>query len=277
MGAKASVWVHRLLAGMLAVVGLWAVSALPLPIPIRVGIVATTAVLLGVIAFYRLPAFDPLGRVQWRLAPDPSGRKRCALTFDDGPSAGTAQVLDILARAQATATFFVLTTNALKHGDLIRRAAAEGHAIAIHGTTHQKLAGADEVTVEREVTSAVATLAALGIRPAPLYRTPHGLKSAALFRVARRLGLDLGIVLILARHVVAGQRQGENGFDDGPGVHVVGMHDKDEENEEHQMQPHHQHGGGGARQRLAAPLFGPQRGFTGTQEGMRQDNFVGQT
>ena len=52
---------------------------------------------------------------------------------------------------------------------------------------------------------------------------------------------------------------------------------KHEEKEEHQMQRHHQHGGGGARQRLAAPLFGPQGGFTGTQEGMRQDNFVGQT
>ena len=47
-------------------------------------------------AFRRMPAFDPLGRVRWRL-PGSHGAKRCAITFDDGPSPSTAAVLDILA------------------------------------------------------------------------------------------------------------------------------------------------------------------------------------
>lgn len=55
------------------------------------------------------------------------------LTFDDGPSDYTATLLDILAKYQVKATFFV--TNYGNAGAM-RRAAAEGHTVAIHSATH---------------------------------------------------------------------------------------------------------------------------------------------
>ena len=51
-----------------------------------------------------------------------SGGNEIALTFDDGPSGYTGQVLDILDRRGAKATFFVVGRNAEANVALIRRA-----------------------------------------------------------------------------------------------------------------------------------------------------------
>lgn len=58
------------------------------------------------------------------------------LTFDDGPSAYTNQLLDILKKYNVKVTFFV--TNAKgQYGDNITRAYNEGHTIGLHTFTHQ--------------------------------------------------------------------------------------------------------------------------------------------
>lgn len=57
------------------------------------------------------------------------------LTFDDGPSAYTDALLDVLAKYDAKATFFV-TGNRTKYRDAITRAYNEGHAIGVHSYTH---------------------------------------------------------------------------------------------------------------------------------------------
>ena len=55
------------------------------------------------------------------------------LTFDDGPGAHTERLLDILAKYNAKATFFVVDT---RYISTIKRAAEEEHAIGIHTATH---------------------------------------------------------------------------------------------------------------------------------------------
>ncbi len=57
------------------------------------------------------------------------------LTFDDGPSANTAKILDILAKYNIKGTFFV-TGNDASYRYLIQRAAKEGHTIGLHTYTH---------------------------------------------------------------------------------------------------------------------------------------------
>ena len=185
MGAKARAWVNRGLVVLAVLVGVALILASPLPAPLKAAILVVAAVVGGVVAFRELPAFDPLGRVRWRL---PSrGERVCAITFDDGPSAHTARVVDILARQQIKATFFVLAANARRHPEVLRQVAAQGHTIAIHGVTHRKVHRDDEASVEREVSTAIEELTALGVPPARLYRPPHGLKSGASLRAARKL------------------------------------------------------------------------------------------
>ncbi len=58
------------------------------------------------------------------------------LTFDDGPSHLTPQILDILKQEQVAATFFVIGPSLDKYKDVIKRAHDEGHTIALHSNTH---------------------------------------------------------------------------------------------------------------------------------------------
>ena len=57
------------------------------------------------------------------------------LTFDDGPSARTADVLDVLEEYDIKATFFVITNKL--DVDMLKRVAGAGHTIGVHTHTHQ--------------------------------------------------------------------------------------------------------------------------------------------
>ncbi|MBQ8599818.1 MAG: polysaccharide deacetylase family protein [Clostridia bacterium] len=59
--------------------------------------------------------------------------KTIYLTFDDGPGPYTAKLLDILAKYNVKATFFVINNG---YYDLLSRMVNEGHAIGIHSATH---------------------------------------------------------------------------------------------------------------------------------------------
>lgn len=55
------------------------------------------------------------------------------LTYDDGPSGYTSKLLDVLDKYGVKVTFFVVNTG---YGDTMARAAAAGHTIAIHSSSH---------------------------------------------------------------------------------------------------------------------------------------------
>ena len=65
-----------------------------------------------------------------------SDTKRAFLTFDDGPSSNTTQILDILNERGIKATFFVLGSNVEKNPEIVKRMYDEGHFIASHGYSH---------------------------------------------------------------------------------------------------------------------------------------------
>lgn len=67
---------------------------------------------------------------------NPTAAKRVYLTFDDGPSAHTAEVLNILRREGIKATFFVLGEQAETRPELVARMNNEGHAIGNHTYNH---------------------------------------------------------------------------------------------------------------------------------------------
>lgn len=57
------------------------------------------------------------------------------LTFDDGPSVYTAQLLDILKKHDVKATFFLVNTG-LDMDNLLTRMVNEGHSVGIHSYSH---------------------------------------------------------------------------------------------------------------------------------------------
>ena len=63
----------------------------------------------------------------------PSGQKVCYLTFDDGPSANTPKILDILNKYGVKATFFVINSADIGYVKNIYEA---GHTVGLHTATH---------------------------------------------------------------------------------------------------------------------------------------------
>lgn len=102
--------------------------------------------------------------------------KVVALTFDDGPSDSTPQILDMLAEAGVSATFY-LNGAALdrypEHGARIARA---GHEIGNHTYTHRRMVFVSAGTVAREVETTDAAIARTGYRGPVTFRPPHGKK-----------------------------------------------------------------------------------------------------
>jgi len=62
--------------------------------------------------------------------------KTVYLTFDDGPSNRTVEILDILKKEDIKATFFIIGKEGEKEKDLLKRMADEGHSIGIHTYSH---------------------------------------------------------------------------------------------------------------------------------------------
>ena len=112
-----------------------------------------------------------------RVAPPrpvtPDGEGAVAyLTFDDGPHPTyTPQMLDILARYDARATFFVVGSLAAAYPAIIERIAAEGHTIANHTWRHEDLAGLSMQAFDETVGR---TQAILGDLATPCLRPPYG-------------------------------------------------------------------------------------------------------
>ncbi|MGC9502799.1 polysaccharide deacetylase family protein [Baaleninema sp.] len=69
--------------------------------------------------------------------PLPSQDRVVALTFDDGPWSNTPEILDILRKHNAHATFFVIGRHAENNPDLLRRIVAEGHTLGNHSWNHR--------------------------------------------------------------------------------------------------------------------------------------------
>lgn len=65
------------------------------------------------------------------------GERKVYLTFDDGPSGNTGEILDILAEYDVKATFFVVGKEEEKYQPLYKRIVEEGHTLAMHSYSHK--------------------------------------------------------------------------------------------------------------------------------------------
>jgi len=62
--------------------------------------------------------------------------KTVYLTFDDGPSSRTVEILDILKKEDIKATFFIIGKEGNRQKELLKRIADEGHTLGIHTYSH---------------------------------------------------------------------------------------------------------------------------------------------
>lgn len=113
-----------------------------------------------------------------------------ALTFDDGPNDPyTWQLMDVLARHQVRATFFVIGRYVSQKPQIVRALSSAGHQIGCHTMTHPKLMYMGEKRIRAEIGDSMALIEdATGTR-VRLFRPPFGGRNPLLFRVTEELGL----------------------------------------------------------------------------------------
>lgn len=112
-----------------------------------------------------------------------AGASGVALTFDDGPHPeGTPAILDILARADARAMFFVVGEQVERRPALVKECAAAGHAIGLHGYRHRLQLRIGGPELLDDYARGVATIEdAIGASPV-WHRPPYGIYSPAGLR-----------------------------------------------------------------------------------------------
>ncbi len=100
-------------------------------------------------------------------------QKQVALTFDDGPNPRfTPDILKLLKKYDARATFFVLGQNAVRYPRLIRELVEAGQEVENHSFSHLRFPVKDQETWQRELERTEVELDLLGCPDHHLFRPP---------------------------------------------------------------------------------------------------------
>lgn len=149
---------------------------------------------LIIIAAGLLPRCQLLG-VNWSQLPEfACANNQIAITIDDGPDPEvTPQVLAILERYQAKASFFCIAQQAEKYPELCRQIIQAGHAVENHSYHHWHYFSVliRPAQIRTEIQRAQTTLAAITAVPPLFFRPTAGLRNFLVDPILSELGLQL--------------------------------------------------------------------------------------
>ena len=178
-------------AGFLAVVGLLGAALVLASYDGAPTMTVEAGSITGVVA--AAPAPSPPRPSPTLVTVTRTGGKVVALTFDDGPTTRyTPQVLDVLARNHAVATFCEIGQLAQAQPALVRRVVAAGHRLCDHTTTHDtRLATRPPAVVDQQLrTSRELLRTASGGADVAYFRAPAGRWSPTLERLSAQDGMQ---------------------------------------------------------------------------------------
>jgi peptidoglycan/xylan/chitin deacetylase (PgdA/CDA1 family) len=106
------------------------------------------------------------------------------LTFDDGPNpATTPDLLDVLAREQVRATFFLIDHHiTAETAPIVRRQFADGHAVALHSATRRDMLMKPSGFAKMLVAHADHIEQVAGRRPCRAFRPHAGWRSWPMYK-----------------------------------------------------------------------------------------------
>ncbi len=167
------------------------------------------------------------------LVHGPADASGVALTFDDGPDPEhTREVLDVLAKHDAKATFFVIGHKAEKYPELVREIVARGHTVGVHGFAHDRLFSLrGSRRVRKDLERAIRALEIITDRTPTLFRPPIGHTNPTIARIADQLELTMVGWSVRARDGLASATPKDvvariaRGLEDGA---IVLLHDASE-------------------------------------------------
>jgi peptidoglycan/xylan/chitin deacetylase (PgdA/CDA1 family) len=119
------------------------------------------------------------------------GTKQLALTYDDGPNdPHTPRLLEVLARHNVRATFFLIGRYVRQRPEIVREIAGAGHTVGNHTFAHPLLIFKSASEIREELSACRAALQDAVGEHSNLFRPPFGGRRPAVLRIARQLGLE---------------------------------------------------------------------------------------
>lgn len=117
------------------------------------------------------------------------GKRRIALTFDDGPHpTNTEGILSLLEEYGITATFFVIGENIAYFPTVFQRLVASGVEIGNHTYTHPKLKDQKAEALSDEIVRCEEAIVKSGGKRPTLFRPPEGVRNAVVTGVCQKAG-----------------------------------------------------------------------------------------
>ncbi|WP_369368710.1 polysaccharide deacetylase family protein [Streptomyces sp. CG4] len=130
------------------------------------------------------------------LAVDPGASAQAAactgyvgLTFDDGPSAGTPALLDVLRQNGLRATMFNEGQYAAANPSLVRAQVTVGMWVGNHSYTHPHLPQLGQAQIDSEISRTQQAIGNTGGGTPRLFRPPYGETNATVRSVEAKYGL----------------------------------------------------------------------------------------
>jgi peptidoglycan-N-acetylglucosamine deacetylase len=119
------------------------------------------------------------------------GTKQLAFTYDDGPNdPHTLRLLEVLAKHNVRATFFLIGRYVRQRPELAREVVKAGHVVGNHTFTHPLLTLKSVAEVRQELCACRSALQDAVGEHSNLFRPPFGGRRPAVLRVARELGFE---------------------------------------------------------------------------------------
>ena len=119
------------------------------------------------------------------------GSRQIALTYDDGPNdPHTLRLLEVLAKHDARATFFLIGRYVRHRPDIAVEIVKAGHSVGNHTFTHPLLIFKSNAEIRKELSECHAALSDAVGEHSNLFRPPFGGRRPAVLRIARELGLE---------------------------------------------------------------------------------------
>ncbi len=119
------------------------------------------------------------------------GSKQLALTYDDGPNdPHTLRLLEVLAKHNVKATFFLIGRYVRQRSEIARELATAGHTAGNHTSSHALLTLKGQAEIRRQLSDCRAALSDAIGEHSNLFRPPFGGRRPAVLRIARQLHLE---------------------------------------------------------------------------------------
>ncbi|WP_244307351.1 polysaccharide deacetylase family protein [Flavobacterium fluviatile] len=112
--------------------------------------------------------------------------KKIALTFDDGPSEFTLEVLELLKKYNAKATFFCIGKNIETHPEILQKIIDEGHLVGNHTYSHSKFFDFYTYpTIMEELQKTDRILEKFTSKKINFFRPPYGVTTPSIRRALK--------------------------------------------------------------------------------------------